>query len=90
MEDVLAPLSAQESRAMEQIVASGASPVQAAYWVRKKREVGRPPIPAGTVVDAHVVAWWGDRAEDDPNPLIEVVAPDGAHGFTFKDNTEAA
>jgi hypothetical protein len=88
IEDIVAPLSSQESRAMEQIVASGLSPAQAHYWVGKKREAGRSPIPAGTLVEAHVVAWWGDTPEDDPNPLIRAVAPDGAEGLTFMDNTE--
>jgi hypothetical protein len=88
VEDSVAPPSPQESRAMAQIVASGVSPAQADYWVRKKREQGRPPIPAGTVVEASVVAWWGDTPEEDPNPLLRVVAPNGAEGLTFKDNTE--
>ena len=88
LDEVLAPLSASESRALEQIVASGASRTQAEYWVRKKREQGRPPIPAGTIVNAQVVAWWGDKPEDDPNPLFRVEAPDGSQGFAFKNDLE--
>jgi len=83
-------LSPQDHRALEQIVASGISPAQADYWVRKKRAEGRdrPPIPAGTVVKAQLAAWWGETPEDDPNPLLLVEAPDGARGLTFKDNTD--
>ncbi len=90
LDQLLAPLSPQESRALEQIVASGVSPSQADYWVRKKREEARkrPPIPAGTVVNARITAWWGDNPEDDPNPLLLVEAPDGAQGLTFLDHTE--
>jgi hypothetical protein len=90
LDEVLAPLSPQESKALEQIVASGVSPAQAELWVRKKRELERPrpAIPAGSIVRAWVTAWWGDRPEDDPNPLLEVEAPDGARGLTFKNNTE--
>jgi hypothetical protein len=90
VDELVAPLSPQESRAKEQIVASGVSPAQADYWVRKKREEERerPPIPAGTVVNAQVAAWWGEKPEDDPNPLLLVQAPDGAQGLTFKNNTE--
>jgi hypothetical protein len=90
MDQMLAPLSPQESRALEQIVASGISPAQADYWVRRKREEGRekPSIPAGTVVNARVAAWWGENPEDDPNPLLLIEAPDGSQGLTFNDNTE--
>jgi hypothetical protein len=88
LEDLVAPPSPQENRALEQIVASGFSPAQADYWVRKKREAAYPPIPAGTLVEAHVIAWWGDTPEEDPNPLIRVVAPNGAEGLTLRDNTE--
>jgi hypothetical protein len=89
-DEVAAPLSPLEFRAREQILASGISPAQADYWVRKKREEERtrPPIPAGTVVDAQVVAWWGEKPEDDPNPLLLVKAADGAQGLTFKNHTE--
>jgi hypothetical protein len=91
MDEMLAPLAPEESRAQELIVASGISPVQADYWVRKRREQerARPPIPAGTVVEAEVVAWWGDHARDDPNPLLRVMAPDGAQGLTFLENTDS-
>jgi hypothetical protein len=89
VEALLAPFTPQEQKAYEQIVASGATPAQAEYWVRKKREQQpRPPIPAGTVVKARVTAWWGDKPEDDPNPLLLVAAPDGAQGLTFKNNTD--
>jgi hypothetical protein len=89
VDELVAPLTPQESRALEQLVATGISPAQAEYWVRKKREeAGAPSIPAGTVVDARLAAWWGDSPEDDPNPLLLVQAPDGAEGLTFKDNTD--
>jgi hypothetical protein len=90
IEETVAPLTLQEGRALEQIVASGVSPTQAEYWVRKKRETTRAmqAIPAGTVVNARVTAWWGDSPDDDPNPLLEVIAPDGTRGLTFKSNTE--
>jgi hypothetical protein len=92
VEQLVAPLSPQESRAVAQLVASGISPSQADYWVRKKREAvqAKPPIPAETIVNARVAAWWGDKPEDDPNPLLLVEASDGAQGLTFKDNTEPA
>jgi hypothetical protein len=90
LDEMLAPLSPQESRVEQLIVASGISPSQADYWVRKRREEERKrlPIPAGTIVDAEVVAWWGDTPKDDRNPLLMVVAPDGAQGLTFLENTE--
>lgn len=90
VDQLLAPLSPQESRALEQIVVSGVSPTQADYWVRKKRQeaMKRPPIPAGTIVNARVTAWWGDKPEDDSNPLLLVEAPDGTQGLTFLDHTE--
>jgi len=90
MEDMLAPPSPQESEAMELIVASGLSTAQADYWVRKRREEERkrPPIPAGTEVNAEIVAWWGDTPDNDPNPLLRVEAANGAQGLTFKNNTE--
>jgi hypothetical protein len=92
LDEMLAPLSPKESRAEQLIVASGVSPTQADYWVRKKREEVRqkPPIPAGTIVEAEIVAWWGDTPKDDPNPLLKVVAPGGAQGLTFLENTEPA
>lgn len=83
MDELGAPLSPQESLAMEQIVASGISPAQADYWVRKKREEKGTPIPAGTVVNAQVVGF-----EDDANPLLLVEASDGTQGLTFNNNTE--
>jgi hypothetical protein len=88
--DVAAPLSPQEVHALGQIVASGISPEQADYWVRKKRELQRESqnIPAGTVVDAYVTAWWGDTPEEDPNPLLLVKTAEGAEGLTFLNNTE--
>lgn len=90
IEERVAPLSLQEGRALEQIVASGASPNQAAYWVREKRKASAASqsIPAGTVVDARLAAWWGKAPEDDPNPLLEVTTHDGRRGLTFRDNTE--
>lgn len=89
MDERLVQLSSRESRALEQIVASGISPIQADYWVRRKRMEERPPIPAGTVVNAEIVAWWGDTPEDDHDPLLRVEAPGGVQGLTFKHNTEA-
>jgi hypothetical protein len=88
--DVAAPLSPQEVHALGQIVASGISPEQADYWVRKKRELQTESqdIPAGTVVDAYVTAWWGDTPEEDPNPLLLVKSAGGAEGLTFLNNTE--
>jgi hypothetical protein len=84
-DELVAPLSPRENRAMDQIVASGISPAQADYWIRKKREeeIEREHIPAGTVVKAQVVGF-----EDDPNPLLLVETADGAQGLTFKNNTE--
>jgi len=70
--------------------AFGFAPATAEYWVRKRREQQKPPIPAGTVVSAEVAAWWGDKPEDDPNPLLRVEAPDGAQGLTLRENTEPA
>jgi hypothetical protein len=89
-DEFLEPLTPQEAGVLGQIVSSGVSPAQAEYLVRKRREIDhhRPPIPAGTTVKARITAWWGDDPKDDPNPLLEVEAPDGAQGLTFKDNTE--
>lgn len=86
----LAPLTAAERRVLEQLAASGISPVEADYWVRKKREEEghKPPIPAGAVVTAQLVGWWGEKPDDDPNPLLLVEASDGVQGLTFKENTE--
>jgi hypothetical protein len=90
IDDIIAPLSPQENQALGQIVASGVSPAQADYWIRKRREMerGRQEIPAGTVVDAYVTAWWGDTPDEDSNPLLRVQAADGAQGLTFLDNTD--
>jgi hypothetical protein len=88
--DVAAPLSPQEVHALGQIVASGINPTQADYWVRKKREMQRENqnIPAGTVVDTYITAWWGDTPDDDPNPLLLVKTAEGVEGLTFLNNTE--
>jgi hypothetical protein len=92
-DELLDPLTPKEEAARDQIIASGVIAAQAEYFVRMRREIdrrNRPPIPAGTVVDAWVTAWWGDSPDDDPNPLLEVESPDGAQGLTFKENTEPA
>jgi hypothetical protein len=88
--DLFAPFSQQEIHALGQIVALGISPAQADYWVLKKREMqGKSQIiPAGAIVDAYVIAWWGDDLKDDPNPLLHVKTAEGAEGLTFLDNTE--
>lgn len=90
LEEFVVPLTPQETHVLGQIVASGVLPAQAECLVRKRREIERekPPIPAGTVVKAQITAWWGDRPEADPDPLLLVEAPDGAQGLTFKSNTE--
>jgi hypothetical protein len=89
-DEFLEPLTPQESAVLGQIVSSGVSPAQAEYLVRKRREIDRrrSPIPAGTVVKARIAAWWGDSPNEDANPLLEVEAPGGAQGLTFKDSTE--
>jgi hypothetical protein len=89
-DEFLEPLTPQDVAVLGQIVSSGVAPPQAEYFVRKRRESARhrPPIPAGTIVNARIRAWWGDDPNEDPNPLLEVEAPDGAQGLTFKDNTE--
>jgi hypothetical protein len=89
-EDLL--LTREEKSAAAQLVARGIAPQQAEEWVRKKRQKQqpRPPIPAGTVVETWVAAYWGDKPEDDPNPLLTVEAPDGARGLAFKQDTEPA
>ena len=83
-------LTQEEKAAVVQLMAQGVNSQQAEEWVRKKREKQHPrsPIPAGTVVRAWTAAHWGDKPEDDPNPLLMVEAPDGARGLTFKDDTE--
>jgi hypothetical protein len=85
-------LTPQERVAVGQLVAQGMSEPQAHVWVRKRRErqAPRPRIPAGTVVKAWVAAHWGDKPEDDPNPLLRVEAPGGAQGLVFKDDTDPA
>jgi hypothetical protein len=90
LDELVAPLTPRERQALERLVASGISPTQADYWIREKREAehDKPSIPPGTVVKARLAAWWGDRPEDDPNPLLLVEAPDGAQGLTFKERTE--
>jgi hypothetical protein len=90
--ELVKSLTAQERHALDQLVSTGLTREQAEYWVRKRREIERPrpPIPAGSVVNARIAAWWGDKPEDDPNPLLQVEAPDGAQGLTFRENTEPA
>ncbi len=83
-------LSQEEDATVAHLTAQGVSPQQAEEWVRKKREKQRPPIPAGSVVKAWVAAAWGERPEDDPNPLLMVEGPDGARGLAFKEDTEPA
>ncbi len=89
-DELLEPLTPREASVLGQIVSSGVVPAQAEYLVRmrRERERHRPPIPAGTVVEAWITGWWGDSPEDDPDPLLEVEAPDGTQGLTFKDNVE--
>jgi hypothetical protein len=80
-----ARLSPQENQAREQIVASGISPTLADYWIQteRARNERKQPIPAGTVVEAQVVAY-----ETDPDPLLLVKASDGTQGLTRRSNTE--
>jgi hypothetical protein len=87
-EDVV--LTEQERAVRNQIVSSGVSLGDAEKWVRSRRSPQplRPPIPAGTVVQSWVTAFWGNRSEDDPNPLLVVEAPDGARGLVLKNDTE--
>ncbi len=90
LSEVLVPLTPQEIHALGQLVAWGISPAQADYWVRKKREMQKEAhtIPAGTVVDAYLTAWWGEKPEDDDNPLLRVKTAEGIEGLTFLKNTE--
>jgi hypothetical protein len=76
----------------ENQIASGVSPEDADRWVRKQhpQPPSRPPIPAGTVVNAWVAAYWGDRPEDDPDPTLLVEAADGARGLVPRSQTEPA
>jgi hypothetical protein len=87
-EDVL--LTQEEKALRSQILASGVSLEDAEIGVRLKRPgpQPRPPIPAGTVVKSWVTAYWGDKPEDDPNPLLMVETPDGARGLVLKNDTE--
>lgn len=84
------PLTKDERHAREQLIEQGMNPGEADYWVRKRREssVPRPPIRAGTVVRSRVAAWWGEEPSEDPNPLLEVEAPDGRRALVFKKDTE--
>jgi hypothetical protein len=84
-------LTQAEQAAVIQLMSSGVNAKQAEEWVRKKREKKhpRPPIPAGTIVNAWAAAYWGSPG-DDPNPLLMVEAPDGARGLVFKEDTEPA
>jgi hypothetical protein len=85
-------LSEREKAMRDQIIASGVSPEDADRWVRKQhpQPPARPPIPAGTVVNAWVAAYWGDRPEDDPDPTLLVEAADGARGLVARSQTEPA
>jgi hypothetical protein len=86
-EDFLVTL--QEKAAVARLLAQGMSEPHASDWLleRREKQVPKPPIPAGTVVETWLVAHCGDNPEDDPNPLLGVEAPDCGEGFTFKDDT---
>jgi hypothetical protein len=88
--DLTAPYTPEERQAVAQLEASGMSPDQAKYWIWKRREKDREArsIPSGAIVRANYAAWWGEKPEDDPNPLLLIEAGDGAQGHTFLDNTE--
>jgi hypothetical protein len=90
VEEIIAPFSTEENNAMAQLMASGMNRAEAEQWVRRRREIDKAgqDIPAGTVVDATITAWWGNRPDDDPNPLLRVVTDNGAEGLTFLNNTE--
>ncbi len=90
--DLTSPYTLEEQRAVEQLEANGMSPDEAKYWIWKKRETERELrlIPAGTIVKANYAACWGDKPEDDPNPLLHVEAGDGGQGLTFLENTAPA
>jgi hypothetical protein len=85
-------LTEEERAVRDQIVASGATRADAERWVIKnrRRQKPRPPIPAGTVVTARVAAHWGEKVEDDSDPLLMVEAQDGALGLVMKSETEPA
>lgn len=88
--DLTAQYTPKEQHAYAQLLSSGMAEDEARQWIRERRvqEQPRPPIPAGAVVEASYAAWWGDKPEDDPNPLLQVEAGDGAQGLTFLTNTE--
>lgn len=90
MEELMVPLSEEERKDLTRLETAGVPRDQAELWLRELRHSGkpRPPIPAGTVVKARVTGWWGERPEDDPDPMLLVEAPDGAQGLTNKGNTE--
>lgn len=90
VKEYMTPLQPLERTTLLQLVSLGIDPAEAEYWVRKRRdaEPDRTAIPAGTVVKTQVAGWWGEKPEDDPNPLLLVESETGAQGLTFKDNTE--
>jgi hypothetical protein len=79
------PLPPQETQAMNEIVASGVNPTQAAYWFLRKHAEEKPKsrFPEGSVVKGWVVG-----SPNDPNPLVLFLTQDGKQGFTPKSNTE--
>ncbi|HEY7424546.1 MAG TPA: hypothetical protein VH682_09985 [Gemmataceae bacterium] len=83
-------LTHEEKATVVRLMGQGVNIQQAEEWVRKKRDkqYPRPPIPAGTIVKTWVVAAWGDKPENDPNPLLMVEGPDGERGLTFREDTE--
>jgi hypothetical protein len=88
-EEYNAPLSPEERDALARTVAAGVSPMEAEYFIRRKRAAAlRRPLPADSIVTAYVVGWWGAKPEDDPNPLLLVESADGTQGLTFKNDTE--
>ncbi len=80
----------EEKAAVNKLMDEGVTKEEAERWVIKKRgpQSPRPRIPAGTIVRARIAVYWGDKPDDDPNPLLIVEAPDGARGLIFKENTE--
>jgi hypothetical protein len=85
-----AMLTDEERAVRRQLVSSGVCMEDADKWVRQNRKhpAQRPPIPAGTVVKTWVAAHWGEKANDDPDLLLIVEAPDGARGLIMKRNTD--
>ena len=83
-------LTEEEKALRSQIVSSGVSleDAEKGFRLKRPRPPSRPPIAAGTVVKSWVTAYWGNRPEDDPNPLLMVEAPDGARGLVLKNDTE--